>query len=261
MKLPKNRFKSGLKKSGAPLLGVWSNLKSPMVAELLSGTGFDWAVLDMEHGPNDLGDIVSQLQVMEAGSVPVIVRPPWNDFVLIKRLLDSGVTSLLIPYVQNAEEAREAVAATRYPPDGIRGVAGGSRATRFGMVADYHQNAHKEICITVQVETASAVDEIEAIAAVKGVDALFVGPADLAASMGHLGDFNHADVQTMIRTAAKRIKAAGKPAGILSFSPDQAREYIAMGYDFVAIASDQSLLVSAAKTLLAKFDDVRKPSS
>lgn len=224
-----------------------------MVAELLSCTGFDWAVLDMEHGPNDLGDVVSQLQAMEQGSVAPIVRPPWNDFVLVKRLLDAGAHSLLIPYVQNADEARAAVAATRYPPDGIRGVAGGSRATRFGTVAEYHRNAHKEICLTVQIETASAVDEIEAIAAVKGVDALFVGPADLAASMGHLGDYNHADVQTMIATAAKRIKAAGKPAGILSFNPDQARQYIAMGYDFVAVASDQSLLVSAAKSLLAGF--------
>jgi 4-hydroxy-2-oxoheptanedioate aldolase len=229
-----------------------------MVAELLSHSAFDWAVLDMEHGPNDLADVVSQMQAMGAGSVPVMVRPPWNDFVVIKRLLDAGVQNLIIPYVQNAEEAKAAVAATRYPPDGIRGVAGGTRATLFGSVAEYHQNAHKELFLTLQVETASAVDQIEAIGKVSGVDAIFVGPADLAASMGHLGNLVHEDVQTMIATAARRIKSCGKPAGILSFDPVQAENYIAMGYDFVVVGSDQTLLTSAAKTLLARFDEIRK---
>lgn len=258
MKHPVNQFKAALKSGRRPLLGVWSNLKSPMVAEVLSHSDFDWLLIDMEHGPNELGDVVSQLQAMGGGEVPPIVRPPWNDYVMFKRLLDAGVQSLIVPYVQNADEARAAVAATRYPPEGIRGVAGGSRATVFGNVANYHANAHKEICLTVQVETASAVEQIEDIAAIDGIDAIFIGPADLAASMGHLGNFNHEDVQALIASAAKRIKATGKAAGILSFNAEQAKHYVSLGFDFVAIASDQSLMVSAAKSLLAGFDDLRK---
>ena len=255
MKVPKNKLKADLKK-GRLQIGIWSNLVSPMVAEALSGSRFDWLVFDMEHGPNDLFDVVRQLQAVKGSAITPVVRPPWNDTVVIKRLLDAGVQSLVIPYIQNAEEARAAIAATRYPPQGVRGVAGGSRATDFGRVVDYHRNAHKELCVILQVETAAAVDEIEAIAAIDGVDAIFVGPADLAASMGHLGDFDHKDVQAKIVEAARRIKKAGKPAGILSFNPDRAREYIAMGYTFVALASDQSLLVSAANALYGKFEDI-----
>jgi 4-hydroxy-2-oxoheptanedioate aldolase len=256
MKLPRNAFKAALKKPGLKI-GLWSNLKSPMVAEILSNMPFDWVVVDMEHGPNDLGDVVAQLQAGSATSVAQIVRPPWNDRVMIKRVLDAGVQSLVIPYVQNAEEARQAVASTRYPPEGARGVAGGSRATRFGLVDNYHANADKELCLIVQAETAEAVANIPEIAGVRGVDAIFVGPADLAASMGHLGNFDHEDVQAKIAEAAKAIKAAGKFAGILSFNPEQAMKYAALGYDFIAVASDQSLLVSAAQSLAAKFDRLR----
>ena len=214
---------------------------------------FDWMVIDMEHGVNDLKDVVSQLQALAGGNVMPIVRPPWNDAIVMKRLLDAGVQSFVIPFIQNGEEARAAIAATRYPPDGIRGVAGGSRATAYGRIPDYHQNAHKELCIILQVETAEAVDQIEKIAGVKGVDAVFVGPADLAASMGHLGNMDHPKVQAKIREAADRIKKAGKPSGILSFNPDRAKEYMEMGYQFVAVGSDQSLLVSAADALHKKF--------
>ncbi len=257
MKMPKNKLKAALKK-GELQIGIWSNLVSPMAAEALSLTPFDWLLFDMEHGPNELTDVVSQLQALNGSSISPIVRPPWNDMVVIKRLLDAGVQSLVIPYIQNEEEARRAVAATRYPPEGVRGVAGGSRATRFGLVEDYHRNAHKELCVILQVETAQAVDEIEKIAKIDGVDAIFVGPADLAASMGHLGNFNHPEVQAKIAEAAKRITKAGKPGGILSFNQSQAMEYIKMGYTFVAVASDQSLMVSAAYALHAKFEPFLK---
>lgn len=254
MKVPTNKLKKALK-SGEVQLGIWSNLKSPLVAELLSYVPLNWTLVDMEHGPNDVGDVISQLQAMAGGDTSPIVRPPWNDTVIIKRLLDAGVQSLVIPYVQNADEARAAIAATRYPPAGVRGVAGGSRATRFGKVQNYYHQAADELFVILQVETASAIDEIEAIAAVEGVDAIFVGPSDLAASMGHLGNYDHPDVQAKIQQAAVRIKNAGKVSGILSFNPQRAKEYIALGYQFVAVASDQSLLASAADRLADEFSD------
>ncbi|MGB7287710.1 MAG: HpcH/HpaI aldolase/citrate lyase family protein [Salaquimonas sp.] len=253
MKLPVNKLKHALK-SGKRQIGLWSNLKSPMVAEALSYTAFDWVLVDMEHGPNDIGDVVSQLQSMAAGEVSPIVRPPWNDKVIIKRLLDAGVQSLVIPYIQNVDEARAAIAATRYPPEGVRGVAGGNRAMKFGLVESYHAQAANELCVILQVETPDAVDQIEAIATIEGVDAIFVGPADLAASMGHLGNFNHPEVQEKIAEAAKRIKAAGKASGILSFNVDQAKEYLDLGYQFVAVGSDQTLLMNAAVELANKFE-------
>lgn len=256
MKLPENKLKKALA-GGKTQLGIWSNLKSPMVAEALCYTSFDWIVIDMEHGPNDIGDVISQLQAMAAGDLSPVVRPPWNDLVIIKRLLDAGVQSLVIPYIQNLEEARSAVAATRYPPEGVRGVAGGSRATRFGQIKDYQQKAADELCVILQVETVEAVEHIEAIAGVEGVDAIFVGPADLAASMGHLGNFDHPEVQAKILEAATRIKNAGQVPGILSFNVERAKEYIEMGYQFVAVGSDQSLLVDAAEQLAAKFADIR----
>jgi len=257
MKLPGNRFKAALRKRKL-LIGLWSNLKSPMVAELISHMPYDWVVIDMEHGPNELGDIVAQLQAGNGGKVARIVRAPWNDRVIIKRLLDAGARTLIIPFVQNAEEAAHAVASTRYPPKGARGVAGGSRATVFDQVENYHANAHKEICLILQAETAEAVDNIPQIAKVPGVDSVFVGPSDLAASMGHLGNFNHPDVQAKIAEAVGMIHAAGKPAGILAFNPEQAKKYAALGYDFIAVGSDQSILASGAKALAAKFDEIRK---
>lgn len=256
VKQPKNRFKDGLKK-GRLQIGLWSGLASPLAAEVLSRSPFDWITIDMEHAPNTLSDVVAQLQAMAAGEVSPIVRPPWNDFVIIKQLLDAGAQSLIVPFVQNAEEAGRAVAATRYPPKGIRGVAGGARGSGFGVYDDYLATAHREIALVVQAETADAVGQIRQIAAVDGVDGVFIGPADLSASMGHLGNPGHPEVQAMIRTALKGIKEAGKAAGILSFNPDQAVEYAAMGYDFVATASDTGLLMSGARTLAAKFEHLK----
>lgn len=256
LKVSKNVFKRDLKRK--PLqLGLWSGLNCPQIAEIFSYAPYDWAVIDMEHGLNDLGDVVAHLQAMNGGNISPIVRPPWNDFVTIKRLLDAGAQSFIIPYVQNRQETEAAVAATRYPPLGNRGVAGGSRASAYGNIPDYFTLCEKEICVIVQVESIQAIDEIEAIASVKGIDGIFIGPADLAASMGHLGDFYHKDVQAKIKQAVTRIKKAGKPAGILSFDPDQARKYAKLGFDFIAVGSDQSLLVEGAKALAEKFSDIK----
>lgn len=258
MKLPKNRLKAALRKTGNRVFGVWTGMASPTVAEVLSNSGFDFAVIDMEHAPNDLSDVVAQLRAANGGTVPFAVRPPWNDFVMIKRLLDAGVQSLIIPFVQNADEARAAIAATRYPPDGIRGVAGGSRATGYGQVTDYFKNAHKELCVILQVETGAAVEQIEAIASVRGVDGIFIGPADLSASLGHLGDMGHEDVVKVMADALGAIKASGKAALTLSFNAEQAESYAQMGFDGVVVGSDQSLMMDAARDRVAAFSKFRK---
>ena len=252
MEHPKNLFKAALG-GGARQIGMWSGLASPVAAEIHAGSGFDWILIDMEHAPNDLGEVVAQAQAMASGPAPVLCRPPWNDKVTIKRILDAGIQSLVIPFVQSAEEARAAVAATRYPPDGVRGFAGGARAQGYGRVAGYAQNAAREIAVVVQIETPEAVEEIEAIAAVDGIDALFVGPADLAASMGHLGDMNHPEVQAKIAEAAKRALAAGKPIGSLALDPDVAKRYFDYGFSFIAVAVDTVLLARASATLIGAF--------
>src|SRR5438552_8336923 len=177
-----NLFKQAILE-GRPQIGLWSSLCSNNAAEVIAGSGFDWILIDTEHAPNELPMVFSQLQALIGGSAAAVVRPAWNDMVLLKRLLDVGAQNFLIPYVQTAEEARAAVAATRYPPQGIRGVAVTHRANRFGRVKDYFKRANEEICLLVQIETRQALQNIEAIAAVEGVDVLFIGPSDLAAAL------------------------------------------------------------------------------
>ena len=181
------------------------------------------------------------------------MRPAWNDTVLIKRLLDIGAQTLLIPFVQNADEARRAVAACRYPPAGVRGITTGGRASRFGRVSGYLKEADREVCVLVQVETLAAIDQIEAIAAVDGVDGIFIGPSDLSASMGHIGNPLHPDVQRAIESAGRRIVASGKSAGILTGVETDARRYIEWGYRFVAVGTDIGLLAKHADALAASF--------
>ncbi|MEM8793145.1 MAG: HpcH/HpaI aldolase/citrate lyase family protein [Pseudomonadota bacterium] len=249
---PINQFKAALAERRRQI-GMWSALASPVAAEILAHAGFDWVLIDMEHAPNDLPQVLAQAQTLAAGPAPVLCRPAWNDMVLIKRILDIGIQSLIIPFVQTAQEARAAVAATRYPPGGVRGVAGGSRASHYGRVPGYQQNAASEIAVVVQIETREAVDRIEEIAAVDGIDALFVGPADLAASMGHLGDLQHPDVQAAIAEAAERCHAAGKPIGTLAIDKPVADRYFEMGYDFIAVAVDSVLLARTADALAKSF--------
>lgn len=247
-----NRLKTALN-ANKMQRGIWMSLASPMVAEIVGDAGFDWVLIDGEHAPNDLPTIVSQLQAMRGSNSSLMARPPWNDMVLIKQYMDAGVQNFVIPYVQNVEEAKAAVAATRYPPEGVRGVAGGSRASNFGRRKDYLAQSNNAVTVIVQVETMEAMEQLEDIAHVPGVDAVFIGPADLAASLGHLGDMEHPDVQAAIKSAAERLAAVGVSAGSLAFSPDVAQRYIDYGYQFICVGSDQSCLMGGLGGLHERF--------
>jgi 4-hydroxy-2-oxoheptanedioate aldolase len=244
MDLPVNRFKHAIA-AGQLQIGLWCSLCSNIAADILRDAGFDWLLLDTEHSPNEIPDILSQLQACEGGTATAIVRPAWNDTVIIKRCLDVGAQTLLVPYVQNAEEAKRAVEAVRYPPAGVRGVAVASRASHYGRVSGYLQKANAEICLLVQVETRAAMAELEAIAAVEGVDGVFIGPSDLSASLGHIGNPGHPEVQKALEECVRRLKDIGKPAGILTPNEEEVRRYIGWGYTFVAVGSDVGLLRGA----------------
>ena len=250
--MQRNAFKHALA-AGKLQIGLWSSLCSPIAAEIVADAGFDWILLDSEHSPNDIPTLFEQLQATARGTATPIVRPPWNDAVMAKRCLDIGAQTLLFPYVQNVEEAKRAVESTRYPPEGIRGVSVAARASRYGRVPGYLTKANSEICVLVQVETRAALEHLEAIAGVEGVDGVFIGPSDLAASLGHLGNPAHPEVQKAMEDAVKRLKALGKPAGILTGNEEEIRRYIDWGYQFVAVGSDVGLLVGATNALAKKF--------
>lgn len=252
MNLPINTFKHAIL-TGKTQLGCWSGLSSHITVEVLANAGFDWLLLDTEHSPNELPMVHSQLQAISQGSAHPIVRPAWNDTVIIKRLLDVGAQTLLIPFVQDADEARRAVAATRYPPLGVRGYSAAARASDYGRVKDYAKQCEEEICVLVQVETPQAIANIEEIAAVEGVDGIFIGPGDLAAAMGHIGNPKHPEVIAAIEQAIRRIRASGKPAGILSPDEAMARHYIEVGSMFTAVGSDIGILARNAEALAARF--------
>jgi 4-hydroxy-2-oxoheptanedioate aldolase len=252
MMLPQNRFKRALR-DGRQQIGLWNSIPGSLVSELLATCGFDWIVIDTEHAVTDIPDTLAMMQAIAPYRAHAVVRPAANDPVLIKRVLDLGAQTLIIPYVQNAEEAAAAVAAIRYAPRGIRGVGGMTRASLFGQVAGYAQRAEEELCLILQVETAEALARIPEIAAVDGVDGLFIGPADLAASLGHPGDPSHAEVVEAIEQGIRDIVAAGKPAGILTLDPDFARRCMAWGTSFTAVGADVALLAQAARGLSARF--------
>lgn len=250
--LPPNPFKRAIAE-GRTQIGLWCSLCSNVAAEVIAGAGFDWILIDTEHAPNELPTVFSQLQALVGGTAAPVVRPAWNDMILMKRLLDIGVQNFLVPYVQTAEEARAAVAATRYPPQGIRGVAVTHRANRYGRVKDYFQRANDEICMLLQIETATALENLEAIAAVEGVDGLFIGPSDLAAALGHLGDNGHPKVRSAIEDAFRRIRKAGKAPGILAPIEADARHWLSLGCVVLAVGSDVGLLARHSEALAAKF--------
>jgi 4-hydroxy-2-oxoheptanedioate aldolase len=252
MDLPTNAFKHAIR-AGKQQIGLWAALASPYSAEIVAGSGFDWLLIDAEHSPNEPTTVLPQLQAMAPYPVTPIVRPAWNDKVLIKRYLDVGTQSLLIPYVQTEEEAAAAVAAIRFPTRGVRGVAGVTRASRFGRVADYAKRADEELCLLVQVETREGLDNLEKIAGTDGVDGVFIGPADLAAGLGQLGNQQHPDVQAAIRDGIKRIRACGKPAGILATDEASARRYMEWGTTFTAVGLDAMILARETEKLAAKF--------
>ena len=252
MDLPRNHFKHAIAE-GRQQIGLWVTLPSGFTAEALATCGYDWLLLDTEHALGDPMTVFEQLQAVAPYPVSAVVRPVSNDITLIKRLLDAGAQTLLIPYVQNAAEATAAVEAMRYGPRGLRGFAGLTRATRYGTVEGYATRAEEELCLLVQVETAAALAEIEAIAAVDGVDGIFIGPADLAASMGHPGDTGHPEVVAAIEDAIARIGRAGKPAGILSLDPAFVRRCIGLGTIFTAVDVDANILLKGAAEIACKF--------
>ena len=252
MDLPKNRLKAALA-AKQPQIGLWASIPSNYTAEVIAGAGFDWILLDTEHAPSDIETIVSQLQAVAAYPVTPVVRVPWNDMVTIKRYLDTGVQTLLVPQVNTVEEAKNAVAFTRFPRGGLRGVAGSTRATRFGRIKDYFKRAHEETCLFLQVESKEALANIEAIAAIEGVDGLFIGPADLHASLGYLGERAHKDVLPVIDDAISRIVKTGKAAGILTDSEENTRRWLKLGATFVAVGADLGILARGAEALAAKF--------
>jgi 4-hydroxy-2-oxoheptanedioate aldolase len=256
MDMPRNTFKHAIAK-GQLQIGLWCSLCSPVATEIVSHSGYDWLLIDTEHSPNDVPDVLSLLQAAQSGTASCVVRPAWNDMVLIKRYLDIGAQTLLLPFVQNPEEAKRAVEFTRYPPNGVRGITGSGRASRYGRVKDYLKNATDEICVLVQVETREALKQIEAIAAVEGIDGVFIGPNDLSASFGHIGNWGHAEVQDAIKDAALKIRKVGKAAGILTPIEDEAKKFIEWGYTFVAVGADLGLLAKNADGLAKRF----KPGS
>lgn len=246
-----NPFQQLLSSAGsAPPVGTWIMSASPLVAEAIGCAGFDWGVVDMEHTPIDLMNLVNMLQALAGTKLVPVVRVPWNDTVGIKRVLDAGAQTLLIPFVQNAEEARAAAAACRYPPEGTRGMAGMSRASRFGTAPNYLTKANEGITVIVQLETAEAIANVDEIAAVEGIDALFVGPGDLSATMGYVGQLTHPEVIKLTRHAVQRAKAAGKPIGTVGGTPEVVAQYREIGFDFIAIASDLGLLMRSAQAAL-----------
>jgi 4-hydroxy-2-oxoheptanedioate aldolase len=239
--------------NGRVQIGLWASLSSSYTVEVVAGAGFDWVLIDTEHSPADLENVLGQLQAIEPYLTSPVVRVAWNDTVIIKRYLDIGAQSLLIPNVQTAEEARLAVANTRYPPDGVRGMALTTRATRFGRVPEYASRAADQLCVLVQIESALGLENIEEIAAVDGVDGLFIGPADLHAALGHPGETNQREVVSVIDEAIGRIVRTGKAPGVLAPLEDNARRWLDLGALAVAVGSDVGVLARGSEALLQRY--------
>jgi 4-hydroxy-2-oxoheptanedioate aldolase len=250
--MPDNRFKTALSLR-EPLLGFWLALADADVAEICAGIGFDWLLIDAEHGPQTLPGIVEQLRAIEAyPPCAAVVRAPSSDPVALRQILDLGAATLMIPMVENAEQAERIVDACRYPPAGSRGI-GGARASRWGAISTYVSEANAQICVIAQIETSAGIANIEAIAAVDGIDALFIGPADLAASTGLLGSANRGRLRELTLEALERIIAAGKPAGILSRDLSLVDDHLTGGASFVAVGIDAFTLAEAAGQLFDRF--------
>ena len=261
MPAPLNPFKAALGRD-APQIGLWLGLANAYTAEIAAGAGFDWLLIDGEHAPNDLPTIVGQLQAIAASPSHAVVRAPIGETWIIKQLLDIGAQTILVPMVETAEQAAALVRAMKYPPQGIRGVGAAlARASNFNRIPDYLTTANAQTCLLVQVETVAALKSVEEIAAVDGVDGIFIGPSDLAADMGFLGRPGERAVQDVVEDGIARIIGAGKPAGILTSDETLARRYIALGARFVAVGTDVTLLSQATSALLAKFKVAASPSA
>lgn len=250
--LPVNTFRQKLK-SNERVIGCWSSLGSPITTEILGLAGFDWLVLDAEHALNDVLSLVPQLMALKDSPSAPVVRPPCNDTVLIKRLLDAGFYNFLVPLINNAQEAETAVKAMRYPPHGVRGVSVAHRSNRFGTVPDYFKVINDCVSVIVQIETCAALENLDEICAVDGVDALFIGPSDLAACLGHLNDVHNREVQAAIKGITATAAKHGKAVGILAPVEDDARRYMDMGINLVAVGSDQGVFRTGTQALRDKF--------
>ena len=260
MDLPRNRFKQSLT-GGGPVYGLWLGLPDPTVAELAAGSGFDWLLIDHEHGPFELRDIMQHLQAVAPYPVAPIVRPVEGNPALLKKMLDIGVQTLLIPMVETAEQARELVSAALYPPAGTRGLGTSmARAAQWNRVPGYLHQANDEICLLLQVETATAMENLDAILAVDGVDGVFIGPSDLSASMGHIGDAGHPEVREAIGHGLASIKAAGKLAGLLCMDPELVASYVEQGADFVGVGVDTLILGQGMVRLAEQFKSGKTPA-
>lgn len=247
-----NQFRRDLL-AGKPLYGCWSSLASHISTEVIGVAGFDWILLDGEHAPNDISTFVPQMMALKNSVSAVIARPSWNNTVEIKRLLDAGFFNFLVPFIETADEAQKAVEATRYPPQGVRGVSVSTRSNGFGSVPEYFKQINDNICVMVQIESRKGVAAARDIGAIEGVDSLFVGPSDLAAAYGHLGNPSHPEVQAAIAEVFAASKACGKPSGILAPVEADARRYAQMGATFIGVGSDLGLLRGASQALRDKF--------
>ena len=238
------------------LIGCWCSLANPITTEVLGVAGFDWILLDGEHSPNDVISFIPQLMALKDSVSAPVVRPSWNNPVELKRLLDGGFYNFLIPFIESAEEAKRAVAATRYPPQGTRGVSVSQRSNKFGSVKDYFTGINDQLCVMVQIESRKGVEAVAEIAKTDGIDGIFVGPSDLAAGFGHLGNANHPEVQAAMAQIIAAAQAAGKPIGILAPVEADARRYMEQGVTFVAVGSDLGVFRSGTQALRDKYMSV-----
>jgi 4-hydroxy-2-oxoheptanedioate aldolase len=250
--LTPNMFKRNLT-AGKQQIGMWLAMDSLMATEILAGSGYDWLLLDMEHACIDVSEVLNHLRAAKGGTAELVVRIPWSDPIMMKRLLDAGVRSFMIPMVQSAAEAQLVVDATRYPPHGIRGLAGNTRASNFNRIPSYVSSCQEEQCIVVQIETPAAVEAIETIGAIDGIDGLFIGPNDLSANMGFTGKAGAPEVKQLVARALQKMKATGKAPGILNFVPTEARALLASGFVFIAVGSDASIVARRSETLLQEI--------
>lgn len=248
--MPINEFKQSLSED-ATSYGLFVNLADPVAAEIVAHAGFDWITIDTEHAPNDIRTVLAQLQAVSAAPCEVMVRPWEGTRSLIKRILDLGAQTILVPMVDTAEQAAELVVSMRYPTAGKRGAAG-ARASGWGRIEGYFTKANEQVCLIVQIETAEGLANLESICAVEGVDAVFIGPTDLGASLGHIGDLAHPETRATVVDAIARINAAGKPAGVFASTPDAVDVYRDAGAKFIALGTDTYLLANITSTLAAR---------
>ncbi|MGV1917415.1 HpcH/HpaI aldolase/citrate lyase family protein [uncultured Agrobacterium sp.] len=253
MRAAENRFKNAIHR-GEPQIGLWLDMGEAIAAEIAGTAGFDWLVIDGEHGPNDLRSIIDQLRALETSSAEPVVRVPMGESWIIKQMLDAGARTLLVPMVDSAAQAKSLVSAMHYPPRGIRGMgAVVARASAFGSIPDYNQTASDSVCLLIQAETRAAIADLDNILEVEGVDGIFIGPADLAADMGYLGKIDEPEVQSVIEGAIRKIVAAGKAAGILTFNESYNKRYLELGASFVAVGADVFEFSNVLKKLAARY--------